>query len=169
MSRRFGPGRSRPGRVLEKARNEGRNIVFVDESGFYLTPGGREHLCPRRPDVGHHQLLHPRSPGGNQCGDPDGRPALVHSDDCGILSTARSTDKARIPDQLIAEAVTFARLGVGAIAAIAVYMFLVSGLLSGIMTPSSVSPSTVLAVAFASGFSDGLVTRAVESVTKSTK
>lgn len=65
---------------------------------------------------------------------------------------------ARIPEQLSTEIITLTRPVIGVVAALVVFAFLVSGLLQvGEMTPG-----LVLAISFASGFSEQLVMRAVE-------
>lgn len=79
----------------------------------------------------------------------------------GIFSLAKGSSGVRIPDQLVNWWITLARIAVGAVAALAVYTFLVSGLLQ----VGKITPGLILAVSFASGFSERLVLRAVETVT----
>jgi len=80
----------------------------------------------------------------------------------GILSLAKGSSEARIPDQLVNSWINLARIAVGAVAALAAYTFLISGLLQ----IGTVTAGLVLAVAFASGFSERLVLRAVETVAR---
>jgi 8-oxo-dGTP diphosphatase len=78
----------------------------------------------------------------------------------GLLSLAGATTDARIPDQLLNSWFTLTRPVVGAIAALAIHAFLLSGLLAF----GETTIHLVLAVSFAAGFSERLVVRAAESV-----
>jgi ADP-ribose pyrophosphatase YjhB (NUDIX family) len=78
----------------------------------------------------------------------------------GILSMARGPEGRAIPALLLDSMVTLARLALGAVAALAAATFLASGIIAGLEP----GPELVLAVAFAAGFSERLVVRAVESV-----
>jgi hypothetical protein len=79
----------------------------------------------------------------------------------GILTVARDGAEARIPEQLIGFWILIVKLVVGAVSALAVYAFLLSGFES-----LGTAPAKIVAVSFAAGFSERLVTSAVESVTK---
>jgi len=79
----------------------------------------------------------------------------------GILSVARGGADARITEQLIGFWVLLAKLVVGAASALVIFTFILSGFLS-----LNTTPAQVMAVSFAAGFSERLVTLAVESVTK---
>jgi 8-oxo-dGTP pyrophosphatase MutT (NUDIX family) len=78
----------------------------------------------------------------------------------GILSLARATAGTRIPEQLLNSWFTLTRPVVGAVAALAIHAFLLSGLL----VFGEETLGLVLAVSFAAGFSERLVVRAAESV-----
>jgi 8-oxo-dGTP diphosphatase len=78
------------------------------------------------------------------------------------LSIAADPKKSRIPAELSASAVNFARLSMGAVAALGVSIFLASGVLS-FPRPGY---ELMLAAAFVSGFSDRLLMRGIESLTK---
>lgn len=78
----------------------------------------------------------------------------------GMLSLARAGNK-RIPELLGNWSASLARLAFGAASALAVYMFLLSGLLN----VGTVATGAVLAVSFAAGFSERLVVRSVEALT----
>ena len=80
----------------------------------------------------------------------------------GILTVARGGVEARIPEQLISFWILLAKLVVGAVSALAVLAFLLSGFLSF----EPITTAQIIAVSFAAGFSERLVTSAVESVTK---
>ena len=80
----------------------------------------------------------------------------------GILSLAKGSSEARTPDQLVNWWITLARIAIGAVAALAVYTFLISGLLQ----IGTITPGLVLAVSFTSGFSERLVLHAVETVAR---
>lgn len=80
----------------------------------------------------------------------------------GILTVARGGLNARIPEQLIYFWILLVKLVVGAVSALAVFAFLLSGFLN-------IEPITiplVVALSFAAGFSERLVTSAVESASK---
>lgn len=79
----------------------------------------------------------------------------------GILSLARATAETRIPEQLLKSWFTLSRLVVGAVAALAIHVFLLSGLVAF----GERNLPLVLAVSFAAGFSERLVVHAAESVT----
>lgn len=79
----------------------------------------------------------------------------------GILSLARATATTRIPEQLLNSWFTLTRPVVGAVAALAIHVFLLAGLLALGRTTLGL----VLAASFAAGFSERLVVRAAESVT----
>ena len=78
----------------------------------------------------------------------------------GLLSTAQGAGSRRIPEQLLDARVTRARLAMGAMAAVAVTTFLISGLLN----LGTLNGGLLLAAAFAAGFSERLVKRAVEAI-----
>lgn len=78
----------------------------------------------------------------------------------GILSLASATAETRIPDLLLNSWFTSSRLVVGAIAALAIHVFLLSGLLAF----GERNLALILAVSFAAGFSERLVVRAAETV-----
>ncbi len=78
----------------------------------------------------------------------------------GILSLARATVGTRIPDLLLSSWFTLSRPVVGAVAALAIHVFLLAGLLA----LGKTTLGLVLAASFAAGFSERLVTRAAESV-----
>jgi hypothetical protein len=80
----------------------------------------------------------------------------------GILTVARGGVEARIPEQLIDFWVLLAKLVVGAVSALAVFAFL----LSGFLRFEPITIAQVIAMSFAAGFSERLVTSAVESVSK---
>jgi hypothetical protein len=78
----------------------------------------------------------------------------------GFTSTiGKGVAKTRIPDELLASVMTFSRLAVGAVSAVAVAVFLGSGVLSF----EALSYELLLAIALVSGFTDRLLVRAVES------
>jgi hypothetical protein len=79
----------------------------------------------------------------------------------GILTVARGGAEARIPEQLIGFWILLVKLVVGAVSALALYAFLLSEYLNFATTPAQ-----IIAVCFAAGFSERLVTSAVESVSK---
>jgi hypothetical protein len=78
------------------------------------------------------------------------------------FSSSVATDQtlARIPSELLATTITFARLALAVLSSLAISIFLMSGLLN-LPNPSL---GILLAVAFASGFSDRLLLRALESL-----
>ena len=77
-----------------------------------------------------------------------------------LTSMARDQKQARIPAEVLATTVTFARISVAVLSSLAISIFLLSGLLN---MPNP-SPGLLLAVAFASGFSDRLLLRALDSL-----
>jgi hypothetical protein len=77
-------------------------------------------------------------------------------------SIAADQKKNRIPDELSTSTVTFARFSLAMVSAIAVSIFF----LSGVLNLPSPSLELLLAVAFASGFSDRLILRAIDSFSK---
>jgi hypothetical protein len=80
----------------------------------------------------------------------------------GILSLANSGAGERYSDQLLSSWVAFARVAVGAVAALVVYAFLSAGLIN--LEPGSLTGWAVLAFSFAAGFSERLLTRAMGSI-----
>jgi 8-oxo-dGTP diphosphatase len=82
----------------------------------------------------------------------------------GIVSLARNSAQDRIPQQLLSSWFTLTRPVVGALSASAIYVFLTSNLLA---IGGMLSLGLILAVSFAAGFSERLVTRAVEQVATS--
>jgi len=74
-------------------------------------------------------------------------------------SIGKDVAKTRIPEELSASVITFSRLAIGAVSAVAVAVLLGSGVLS-LEAPSY---ELLLAIALASGFTDRLLVRAVES------
>lgn len=77
-----------------------------------------------------------------------------------ILSLARTSTQSRIPEQVVNSTVTAMRPLLGAAAALAVYVFLESKFINLEVT----TWAGILAIAFASGFSERLVIGAVEAV-----
>jgi hypothetical protein len=80
----------------------------------------------------------------------------------GMLS-ARGGTQARIPEQRISNSMTFAKLVVGAMSALAIYVFIASGLLN-LKLDGNIESTLILAASFAAGFTERLVNRAVETV-----
>ena len=78
----------------------------------------------------------------------------------GTLSIARGASSQRIPEQLLSSWITLARPIVGAVAALALFTFV----LSGLFQVGEVSLGLILAVSFASGFSERLLAGAIKSV-----
>lgn len=78
-----------------------------------------------------------------------------------IRSITQERRQARIPEQLTRSAIAAFRPLLGGVAAVAAYAFLGAGLIS--LSPDALG--TVLAVAFASGFSERLIVSAVGAVT----
>jgi 8-oxo-dGTP pyrophosphatase MutT (NUDIX family) len=78
-------------------------------------------------------------------------------------SIALDQKKNRIPDVLSTSTLTFARFSIAMVSAIVISIFLLSGVLN---LPKPTSLELLLAVAFAAGFSDRLLLRAIESVSK---
>jgi 8-oxo-dGTP pyrophosphatase MutT (NUDIX family) len=79
----------------------------------------------------------------------------------GILTVERSGAASRITDQLIDFRILFSRLFVGAASALVVFAFILSGILS-----YNAETAQIMAISFAAGFSERLLTSAIESVTK---
>jgi len=77
-------------------------------------------------------------------------------------SLATDAKKTRIPAELSTSTLTFARLSLAMVSAIIVSVFL----LSGVISLPRLSLELLLAIAFVSGFSDRLLLRAIESVSK---
>lgn len=80
----------------------------------------------------------------------------------GLLRVFDASTGARIPRQLLGKLTTFGRLAAGVITALAAQLLLLSGLLP--LRAGAVTPALLLVVAFASGFSERLVVRAVEGL-----
>ena len=80
------------------------------------------------------------------------------------FTSAIGTDinKSSIPAELSTQTLTYARLVVSALSALAVTLFLSSGILNF----QELSYAFVIAVAVASGFSDRLLLNAIEKVSK---
>lgn len=83
----------------------------------------------------------------------------------GILS-ARGGIDAKIPDQKIIYTIMSAKIVVGAASALVISVFITSGLFN-IPSKDGITLGIILAVAFAAGFTERLVTRAVDSVIQS--
>jgi hypothetical protein len=79
-----------------------------------------------------------------------------------ISSMKRGEEKTRIPLELAESTVTYARLSLAALSSIAVFVFLSSGILK----PGNPSFELALAIALAAGFSERLVLRGVESLSR---
>lgn len=77
-------------------------------------------------------------------------------------SIATDQKKTRIPSELSTSTLTFARLSMAMVSAIVISIFLLSGILN-LPRPSL---ELLLAVAFVSGFSDRLLLRAIDSLSK---
>lgn len=80
----------------------------------------------------------------------------------GIFSVARGSSKEKIPNQILNSWVTLLRPLVGAISALAVFLFLTSGMVHF----GELSEYIIFAVAFASGFSERIIVSAVEASEK---
>jgi ADP-ribose pyrophosphatase YjhB (NUDIX family) len=78
-----------------------------------------------------------------------------------ILSTAKTSTKTKISEQIATSMITLMRVLVGAASALAVYTFLRAGVIFSEMLPSV---GLIMAMSFASGFSERLVKQAVESL-----
>lgn len=78
------------------------------------------------------------------------------------LSLTRLPTNTRIPEQTVFSSVTYMRIMIGAAAALAVHIFLQSGLLN---FGNAFSAELTLSVAFISGFSERLIISTVERVT----
>lgn len=79
----------------------------------------------------------------------------------GILSVARTGAETKIPDQLIDFWILLAKLVVGAASAFVLFAFVSSG---DILVFNPKTTAQIMAISFAAGFSERLVTSAVESV-----
>jgi hypothetical protein len=88
---------------------------------------------------------------------------LLGSTFLSLTSVATDLRNVRIPDVLVNTSVTLARQVVGIVAALAIFAFLTSGLLSGVLDLDSLTPPLVWAASFVAGFSERLVVRTVES------
>lgn len=92
----------------------------------------------------------------------------------GMISIPATTKSSRIPELTHAIRVTLLRLFMGAGSAIVVYLFLNSQL-TGIVSkeilnsPGDIQPYTIYAISVAAGFSERLVLRAMEMVTREKK
>ncbi|MFC6940366.1 hypothetical protein ACFQE8_10390 [Salinirubellus sp. GCM10025818] len=86
----------------------------------------------------------------------------------GVLSLAHGGVDGRLSQQLLASWVTYARLVIGAASALVMLAFLTSGLAAIVLQDVVLTPGSVLFVAFASGFSERLLVRAIESVSGGT-
>ncbi len=80
----------------------------------------------------------------------------------GIFSVARGSSKKKIPNQILDSWVTLLRPLVGAISALAVLLFLVSGMVHF----GELSEHLIFAIAFTSGFSERIIVSAVETSEK---
>jgi hypothetical protein len=81
-----------------------------------------------------------------------------------ILSVSRKETKAAIPTQLTEGAVVFARPLFGAAAALALYLFVQSGLFAaGPVSINAHSTAAVLGLSFIAGFSERLVVSVIEN------
>jgi len=78
-----------------------------------------------------------------------------------LLSLTRGLSGTRLPDRIGSLGLTIARVTIGGASAIVIYTFLVAGLLNVVV----VTPGTVFAFSFVSGFTERLLVRAVEAVT----
>jgi 8-oxo-dGTP diphosphatase len=84
----------------------------------------------------------------------------------GMLSAKGGTE-GRIPEQQISHTMIFAKLAVGAISALATYVFITSNLINiKLGGNGDLTPPLILAASFAAGFTERLVSRAVETVVK---
>jgi len=83
-----------------------------------------------------------------------------------LTSVATDLRNVRIPDMLVNTWVTLARQVVGVVAALAVFVFLTSGLLSGALASDPPTPPLVWAASFVAGFSERLVVRTVQAATR---
>ena len=84
----------------------------------------------------------------------------------GILSLAHGGVDGRLSQQVLASWVTYARLVIGAASALVMLAFLTSGLATLVLQNVVLTPGSVLFVAFASGFSERLLVRAIEPVSR---
>ncbi len=84
----------------------------------------------------------------------------------GMLS-ARGGTQARIPEQQISNSMTLAKLAVGAISALAIYVFIISDIFTIGAIKLEKIPLVILAASFVAGFTERLVNQAVETVATS--
>lgn len=77
-----------------------------------------------------------------------------------FFSVARVRVRGKIPDQLLNSWITISRPLVGAISALGVFLFLLSGLIQ----LGQITPNLILAVSFAAGFTERIIISAVEKV-----
>lgn len=77
-----------------------------------------------------------------------------------IMSLSHTSSQKRIPEQIVNSYVTLLRVALGAVGALVVYIFLAMGILNA----EIISAPYVLGFAFAAGFSERLVVRAVRQV-----
>jgi hypothetical protein len=83
-----------------------------------------------------------------------------------ILSMGRRETKATIPEQLTQSAVVFARPLFGAAAALALYLFVQSGLFkTTLLNVNADSTALVLGLSFIAGFSERLIISVVDTAT----
>lgn len=80
----------------------------------------------------------------------------------GILTVARTGMETRIPDQLIDFWILLVKIVVGAASALAILVFIYSDVLKYTID----NQAQIMAISFAAGFSERLVTSAVESISK---
>jgi hypothetical protein len=80
----------------------------------------------------------------------------------GFLPLSNGLAGHRIPEQLASYRIVFARLAIGSVSALVIYVFLSSGILE----LGDLTTGKFLAVSFVAGFSERLVVRAVEAVNK---
>jgi 8-oxo-dGTP pyrophosphatase MutT (NUDIX family) len=83
-----------------------------------------------------------------------------------LTSVATDLRDVRIPDMLVNTSVTLARQVVGVVAALAIFVFLTSGLLLGVLASEELTPHLVLAASFVAGFSERLVVRTVQAASR---
>jgi 8-oxo-dGTP pyrophosphatase MutT (NUDIX family) len=79
-------------------------------------------------------------------------------------SIGRDQKKSRIPEEVSASMITFARFSLAMVSAVAVSIFLLSGILNLSKPPPSFE--LLLAAGFVSGFSERLLMRAIETLSK---
>jgi hypothetical protein len=79
-------------------------------------------------------------------------------------SIGRDQKKSRIPEEVSASMITFARFSLAMVSAVAISIFLLSGILN--LSKSPPSFELLLAAAFVSGFSERLLMRSIETLSK---